>query len=161
MSLRVTLRDRMMVVWAGEPWHGLSSKALLSDVTAAEAAARVVPGVQTIWETTLHILAWTEEVTARLGGTGGGIPARGDWPAVTDASEAGWAATLEALRTARYALLAALEKAHEEDLFLQVPKAANSSGHAMTRAQTVAGLIDHDLYHLGQVALLKKAQRTK
>jgi uncharacterized damage-inducible protein DinB len=161
MSLRVTLRERMMVEWAGEPWHGHSSKALLADVTAAEASTRVVPGVQTIWETVHHLLAWTEEVTARLGGAGGGVPSRGDWPAVTDASEAGWTATQESLKAARYALLAAIERSHEEDLYLQVSKAATSAGHAMTRAQTVAGLIDHDIYHLGQIALLKKAMRFK
>ena len=161
MSLRVTFKERMMIEWAGEPWHGQSSKALLADVTAAEAAMRGVPGVQTIWETVNHLLAWTEEVTARMGGAGSGAPVRGDWPPVTDISDAAWAATLEALKTARYALLAAIDKAHEEDFYLQVAKSANSTGYAMTRAQTVAGLIDHDIYHLGQIALLKKAIRTK
>lgn len=163
MSLRVTLRDRMMIVWAGEPWHGASSKAILADVTAAEASARPVAGAQTIWESVLHMLAWTEEVTARLGGSGGGAPASGDWPPVADSSDAAWAATLESLRTARYALLAALEKSHEEDLYLQVPKVSQGAdgggSHGMTRAQTLAGLIDHDIYHLGQIAMLKKIQR--
>jgi uncharacterized damage-inducible protein DinB len=165
MSLRVTLRDRMMIVWAGEPWHGSSSKAILADVTAEEAAARVIAGGQTIWETTLHMLAWTEEVTTRLKGAGGGAPSRGDWPAVTDQSVAAWAATLESLKTARYALLEALDKSHEEELYLQVAKQAKgvdgSASQGMTRAQTVAGLIDHDLYHLGQIAMLKKVQRVK
>ena len=165
MSLRVTLRERMMVVWAGEPWHGKSSKAILADVTAAEAAERVMPGAPTIWESTLHQLAWTEEVAARLAGGGGQIPAHGDWPAVpavADTTDAAWAATQESLKSARYALLAALEKAHEEDLFLQVPKSVTGEGgSSMTRAQTVAGLIDHDIYHMAQVAMLKKVMRSR
>ncbi|MCX5765337.1 MAG: DinB family protein [Gemmatimonadetes bacterium] len=162
MSLRVTLRERMMVVWAGEPWHGKSSKAILADVTAAEAATRVIPGAQTIWEGTLHQLAWTEEVAARLTGGGGPVPTRGDWPTVAETNDAAWAATLESLKAARYALLAALEKAHEEELFLQVPKSVSGEGgSSMTRAQTVAGLIDHDIYHMAQIAMLKKVMRSR
>jgi uncharacterized damage-inducible protein DinB len=159
MSLRVTFKERMMVQWAGEPWHGKSSKALLADITAEEASRRVFEGVQTIWETVHHMLAWTEEVTTRLGGAGAGTPARGDWPTVTDTSAQAWEATQEALRTARYALLEAVDKSHEEDFYLQVSKAANSTGHGVTKAQTLTGLIDHDIYHLGQIAMLKKALR--
>jgi len=162
MSLRATLRERLLNIWAGEPWYGSASKAILEDISADEAAAHPLAGAQSIWETTLHMVAWTEEATARIRGNHPGTPARGDWPAVTDTSAAAWKAATDNLRTARYALLEAIEKAHEEDLYLQVGK-PGEAGHATphTRAQTAAGLVEHDVYHLGQIAMLKKALRKK
>lgn len=160
MSLRATLRERLITVWAGEPWYGSSSKQILEDVTAAEAAAHPLAGAQSIWEATLHMLAWTEEVTSRLAGGAKKSPARGDWPKVTDTSPASWSAVTGELRAARYALLDALEKSHEEQLFTPVAEApGKSEGHKATRAETISGLAEHDVYHLGQIAMLKKALR--
>jgi len=162
MSLRATLREHLVTVWAGEPWYGSSSKKILEDVTAAEAAAHPLAGAQSIWETTLHMLAWTEEATSRLGGGVKSEPRRGDWPKVADPSPAAWSAVTDELRAARYALLEALEKTHEEQLFTPVAlPAGQTEGHKSTRAETVAGLAEHDVYHLGQIAMLKKALRAK
>lgn len=160
MSLRATLHDRLMIVWAGEPWHGSSSKKILEDVSASEAVQRPLAGAQSIWECTNHLIAWTEEVTARLAGAPGKAPVRGDWPAASDSSSEAWTATLGQLKAARLALLAAIEKSHEEDLYIQIAKLPDGAPTTpMTRAQTVSGLIDHDIYHLGQIAMLKKAIR--
>src|SRR3990170_5530175 len=62
MSLRATLRDHLLTIWAGEPWYGSPSKKILEDVTAAEASAHPLAGAQSIWEATLHMVAWTEEI---------------------------------------------------------------------------------------------------
>ena len=160
MSLRATLHDRLMTVWAGDPWHGSSSKKILEDITAAEATQRPLVGVQSIWECTQHLIAWTEEVTERISGASGKAPTRGDWPAIADTSAAAWSATLADLKAARLALLAAIEKSHEEELYSVVAKASDGAPSSpMTRAQTISGLIDHDIYHLGQIAMLKKAIR--
>ena len=61
-----------------------------------------------------------------------------------------------------HALLEALEKAHEENLYMQVLKTgAASEETSRTRAETISGLAEHDIYHLGQIAMLKKALRMK
>lgn len=160
MSLRATIRDHLVNVWAGEPWYGSSTKKILEDVTAVEAAAHPLAGAQSIWETTMHMVAWTEEVTSRVRGNLAKAPDIGDWPPVTDTSPAAWTATTDRLRAARYALLEAIEKAHEEDLYTQVGAHAGANANdKVTRAQTATGLADHDVYHIGQVALLKKALR--
>jgi uncharacterized damage-inducible protein DinB len=162
MSLRATIRDHLLSVWAGDPWYGSSSKTILADVSASEAAARPLAGVQSIWETTLHMVAWTEEATSRIRGNRAKAPDRGDWPAVTDRSDAAWTAATDDLRAARYALLEALEKAHEEDLYMLVGAHLDEGSTAkVTRAQTASGVAEHDVYHLGQIALLKKALRAK
>jgi uncharacterized damage-inducible protein DinB len=159
MSLRATLRDRLLNVWVGTPWHGASSKQIHSDITAPEAAARPIPGVQTIWETTLHMIAWTEEVANRLNGKPARDPDRGDWPSMPDPTAEKWTETISQLGAARQSVLDALEKAHEEDLYMMVPKGENGVSTGTTRSATASGLIEHDVYHLGQIALLKKALR--
>jgi uncharacterized damage-inducible protein DinB len=159
MSLRATLRDRLLKVWVGTPWHGASSKHIHSDITAAEAAARPIPGVQTIWETTLHMIAWTEEVASRLAGKSARDPDRGDWPPMPDPTAETWTETIAQLGAARQSVLDALEHAHEEDLYMMVAKGDSASSSGATRAATASGLIEHDVYHLGQIALLKKALR--
>jgi uncharacterized damage-inducible protein DinB len=162
MSLRATIREHLLTIWAGDPWYGASSKKILEDVTAAEAAARPLAGAQTIWETTLHMTAWAEEASSRLSGNASKSPDRGDWPKVTDTSMSAWTAATDALRAARYALLEVLEKSHEEDLYVQVLKTDAASAEAnRTRGETVSGLAEHDIHHLGQIAMLKKALRAK
>lgn len=161
MSLRNTLRDKMLTVWVGEPWYGASSKAIHADISAAEASARPVAGVQNIWETTLHMVAWTEEAASRVRGNEAREPERGDWPPMPDATTELWNETIAQLGAARQELLDALEKVHEEDLYTQVSRAQGTHGSRNTRAQTASGLLEHDIYHLGQIALLKKAVRAK
>jgi uncharacterized damage-inducible protein DinB len=162
MSVRANLSQKLLTVWNGEPWYGSSSSAILSGVTASEALARPFAGVQTIWETLLHMTAWTEETTSRLGGAESKQPARGDWPPVTGTTQDEWMAAQGELLAARKALLAVIENSHEESLYLQVPKKGETGhGSGATRANTVNGLADHDVYHLGQIALLKKAARAK
>jgi uncharacterized damage-inducible protein DinB len=106
--------------------------------------------------------AWAEEASSRLSGNASKSPDRGDWPKVTDTSMSAWTAATDALRAARYALLEVLEKSHEEDLYVQVLKTDAASAEAnRTRGETVSGLAEHDIHHLGQIAMLKKALRAK
>jgi uncharacterized damage-inducible protein DinB len=162
MSIRANLSQKFLTVWNGEPWYGSSSSAILKGVTAAEALAHPLPGAQSIWETLLHITAWTEETASRMSGAESKEPARGDWPAVKGSTDADWLAAQTDLLNARKALLALIEKSHEESMFLQVPKNSHT-GHDSnaTRADTLNGLADHDVYHLGQIAILKKSLKAR
>jgi uncharacterized damage-inducible protein DinB len=155
VSVKQNLGQRLLTIWNGQPWHGSSSSAILKGVTADEALAHPLPGAQSIWETLMHMVAWTEETTSRMSGGESKSPVRGDWPKVAGSSQEEWMAAQGELLAARKALLAALDSAHEESFFMQVPK--DGSGSGSTRAETVSGLADHDVYHLGQIALLKKS----
>lgn len=158
MSVRANLGQKLLAVWNGDPWYGSSSSTILAGVTAEEALAHPLPSAQSIWETVLHMTAWTEETTSRLSGGESKSPSRGDWPPVNGSTQDEWMAAQGELLAARKALLESIEKSHEESLYLQVPKKGDV-GHATgaTRAVTVSGLADHDVYHLGQIALLKKS----
>jgi uncharacterized damage-inducible protein DinB len=161
MSLRATLSRRLQEIWTGTPWYGDPSARILDGITADVAARRFLPGTHTIWEIVLHMTAWTEEVATRVRGVGSKPPDRGDWPKMPEASPEAWAATLADLQQARRQLLAEIEATHEEDFHLHVKSFKDpSTDTGASRAHTVTGLIEHDAYHLGQIALLKKASRS-
>jgi len=145
----------------GPAWHGPALLELLADVTPEEAHARVVADAHTIAELAEHALAWIEEVTKRLGGATAGTPVRGDWPEQKDHSANAWRARIDSLRVAGEeldALLATLPADRLLDVVavreLDAPDIAGVRYTVMLQ-----GLAQHNAYHGGQVALLKKALR--
>jgi uncharacterized damage-inducible protein DinB len=158
MSVRSNLSQQLLTVWNGDPWYGPSSSSVFAGITADEALAHPLPGTHGIWEILMHMIAWTEETTSRVNGGDARTPARGDWPAVSGSTQDEWINAQKELLAARKALLEAIEKSHEESMHLPVPKKGETShGPPLTRSHTVSGLAEHDVYHLGQISLLKKA----
>ena len=144
----------------GPAWHGPALLEILGDVTAQEAHAHVVADTHTIAELAEHCLAWIEEVTQRLGGAVAGEPTRGDWPEQTDRSASAWRARLDSLRVAGDTLDALLATFPAERLLDIVAGQADPSvGGGMRFTVTLHGLAQHNAYHGGQIALLKKALR--
>jgi uncharacterized damage-inducible protein DinB len=139
------------------PWHGSSVADILADVDASLATQRPVDGAHTIWEIVLHMTGWVREVVRRLGGAPPGVPPEGDWPPVGPASADAWQRTRADLAAAHEELLAALARFSPAHLYdtIQAPGAAPQD--AVTFYQTVHGLVQHDAYHAGQIALLKRA----
>ena len=74
-----------------------------------------------------------------------------DWPAMPAQSAAAWEAALAALEASHHRLLAAVGALGQSDLEGPVP------GHDYTRYVLVHGVLQHTLYHAGQIALLKRA----
>ena len=142
----------------GEPWHGSSTQSILLGITAAQAAARPLPSAHTIWEIVLHLTAWTHEVGRRLQGRKPQLPDEGDWPAVASTSEAAWGAAQAALSAAHAELLSTLQEFSETRLQDAVDGAREvAAGPGVSYYVTLHGLVQHDAYHSGQIALLKKA----
>jgi uncharacterized damage-inducible protein DinB len=134
-------------------WHGSALADLLGDVTAEQAAERPIRGAHTIWELVLHATAWTEIARERLIGSAKADPTpEEDWPPVpTDRSPDAWRTTLERLKEAHRELAADVEKLGDSDLIGRVP----GKDHAVLTM--LHGIIEHDAYHGGQIAILKKA----
>src|SRR5260370_363081 len=84
--------DQLLQGYAGDPWHGPSTVALLAGVTAEEAAAHPVAGAHSIWELVLHMTAWQNEVRKRLAGKPATFPSEGDWRQPAECSADAWAA---------------------------------------------------------------------
>jgi uncharacterized damage-inducible protein DinB len=149
------ISDQYQRAFNGPAWHGPSVLALLEGVTAAQAAAHPVPGAHSIWELTLHIAAWESACLRRLNGDPAQLSGEEDWPSVDDTSEQSWNMTKQRLIHIHQQLLEAISSTDESRLDL--PIIGERDPEFSSVYVTLHGGIQHDLYHAGQIAILKKA----
>lgn len=155
------IRDEIRRSYRGPAWHGPALLETLAGTTAAEALRHPVEGAHSAAELLLHCLAWTEEVTRRLGGADAALPERGDWPPVPELDDGAWAALREELAGAADSLDRALADLPAERLRERVggPEHDPPLGSGIRFDVMLHGLAQHNAYHGGQVALLTRALR--
>jgi len=142
----------------GDAWHGTPLRQLLSDIDYSHASARPFEGAHTIWEIVLHMTAWKNEVRRRLGGAPAGTPPEGDWPPPAPANPQSWCEATDALEDAHRALIGVIAPMPDSQLFTPTNDPRESeSGIGVTYYVLLHGIVQHDVYHSGQIALLKKA----
>ena len=150
-SLRIA--DQLRRAFGGDAWHGSPLSELVAGITAEQACARPLPSAHSIWELVLHIDVYvrvafeaTEGVAMpKLYGTAK------DWPAVTDDSEAAWLTAKDRLFQNAERLAQSIEKFDDAKLQDIVP------GRPYDFYFLFHGIVQHSLYHGGQIAMLKKA----
>jgi uncharacterized damage-inducible protein DinB len=146
------IKSQLRRAYEGPAWHGPSLKELLSDVTAEKAARRPLGLAHSIWELVNHIGAWERIVRLRITSPPAVEPSdEENFPPVNDTSEAAWAETLVRLEEGNRALRDTIAELDEARLADMVP------GTEYNVYFMLHGVIQHDLYHAGQIALLKKA----
>ena len=152
------LRRELDATFDGDPWYGLAVSRILEGIDPSKAAAHPVKGAHSIWELVAHMTAWVNETNRRLGGGAHGTPVEGDWPAVRSTTPDSWSAARSALRQAHADLARTLTAIDDVDLGRQVAGAqVDAAGQPVTFYQTAVGVLQHDAYHAGQIALLKRA----
>ena len=160
-SSRELLIEELRHAHGGDPWHGPSRRHVLADVTAADAARQPGAGAHSIWELVLHMRAWTDEVARRLTEGNPRLPDEGDWPAVGEPSADAWAATLQSLDVAHERLVDLLRVVPPERLDERVGGGRDAPlGAGVTYRAMLHGLAQHDAYHTGQIAILKRIARS-
>jgi hypothetical protein len=146
------LEEQLRRVLEGEAWHGPSVLEVLSGLSAAQAASHPITGAHSIWEIVLHIGSDYDLVLRRLAGDGRQPTAAEDWPACPASTEENWQRTVEELKRLnkqlRQAVLAFPVERLDELLVPEVPYTAYTQ---------FIGVTQHNLYHAGQLALLKRA----
>ncbi|MGC1645236.1 MAG: DinB family protein [Candidatus Sulfotelmatobacter sp.] len=147
------IADQLRRVFDGDAWHGDSLFEILEGVTAAQAAARPIAGAHSIWELVLHIAAWDGAVLRRLGGAAVELSDAENFPRVTDVGEAAWRSALAQVRRVHEELVAAVAGLSDSRLYEMVP---GKQGAHYTFYYMLHGVAQHELYHAGQIALLKK-----
>jgi uncharacterized damage-inducible protein DinB len=125
-------------------WHGPNLRGSLRGVTARQAARRPGRGRHNIWEIAVHAAYWKYVVWRRItGATRGSFPLEGsNWfTRPVDATERAWRADL-----------ALLDRMHR-----QLRKAVDEEGvRGATRDFLLTGIVAHDVYHAGQIQLIKR-----
>lgn len=146
------IADQLTRSLSGRAWHGSSLDELLQTVDAETAAAHPIGDAHSIWEIVLHLTAWTEVVHRRLLGERiDDLPAARDWPAVGRPSATAWREQRERLASATATLRDALLALADERLS-EAPAGGRDSVYVHLH-----GLVQHNAYHGGQIAMLKKA----
>jgi uncharacterized damage-inducible protein DinB len=137
---------------SGPMWHGPALADLLEEVTAEQAASHPIRGAHSIWELVLHVTAWTEIARARLAGSVQADPTpEEDWPPVRDTSAEAWRSAKERLKDAHRELAEEVSGLDDAVLISRLP------GKDHTALVMYHGIIEHDAYHGGQIAIIRKA----
>ncbi len=143
--------DQLKRALEGPAWHGPALLDVLDGVGAAQACRRPIANAHTIWEIVLHIPVWDDAVRRRALGEKVEVTPAQDWPAVADTSEAAWRRAVEGLKVSHRALRAVVG-AFDETRLGQPLVPGGNSGYVQFH-----GAVQHDLYHAGQIAVLRKA----
>jgi uncharacterized damage-inducible protein DinB len=153
MSESACLADQIRRAFDGQAWHGDSLLEMLRDVNAKTAAKRPIKNAHSIWELVLHIAAWDGVALRRTQGTASQLTDRQNFPPVKDTSPAAWKQALATLKSTHIALVDAVATFPESRLLELVP---GKKAKHQTFFYLFSGIVQHELYHAGQIALLKK-----
>jgi len=152
MGEAVRIEDQLTRSFEGKAWHGPSVTDLLLGVDAEAAAARPLPGAHTIWEIVLHMSVWQDVVRRRLEGERiDTVSTEDDWPAVGEPGKTAWGEAMRRLHNGHERLRASVGRLDDLRLGDKVPERDHTVYHMLH------GIIQHNLYHAGQIAILRKA----
>jgi len=158
VSVTAQIAEQLRRAFDGSAWHGPSMLQLLEDVDAETAAAKLFPNVHSIWELVLHTAVWDRAVRRRIGGQTTQPKGKRNFPPVPKSSsaaarQAAWGKAVSLLTRTHADLIRAVSALPEERLRDHVP------GKRYDISFMLHGVLQHELYHAGQIAILKKAHR--
>lgn len=150
MSEKANIVENLKRLQEGNAWYGPSLREILVGVTAEKAAAKPIPGFHTIWELVLHIAVWENAFIRRLEGHPMDQPDEGDFPPVKETTAEAWAQTVKYLETTHEKLNNTISKLPDSALQETIV------GKDYPVRFMLVGIVQHHVYHAGQIALLKK-----
>lgn len=145
------IADQLRKSLHGPAWHGPALLELISELDFRQALARPLPEAHSIWKIVLHVTSWISATAQALEGQP--MPSddfADDWPAVREQSAAGWQMAVQELEEKGEQLAALVSLLSEERLEEQV------LGRNYSFYFLLHGIAQHNIYHAGQIALLKK-----
>jgi hypothetical protein len=147
------IADQLRRAFGGDAWHGPPLSDILSGITAQQAAKRVLPAAHTIWEVVVHIDVYLSSANSALDGIA--MPhwygTGADWPEVVDSGPNSWAAATQRLFENAEQLARNIESVTDTRLTDVVP------GREYDFYYLLHGIVQHSLYHAGQIAMLKNS----
>ena len=140
-------------LFEGSPWIDINIMSTLGEISAKEAATKIFPNFNSIWEIVNHVASWRETVLKRIGGEEVEAPEDNYFSYIRDRAEPSWQTSKDRLHNTEEEWLKAIKKMKKKDL-QQVYDAS-----PFTINELVNGILQHDAYHLGQIRLLAKMIR--
>jgi hypothetical protein len=151
----VQLLEILARAYDRKSWHGTNLRGSIRGLDLATAAHRPAPGRHNIWELVVHAAYWKYVVWRKLSGEKRGtFPLEGsNWfprPLARDDGEQAWKRDVALLGQMHAQLVERVAALADKDLD-RVPR-----GSTVSLFELVAGVAAHDLYHAGQIQLIKK-----
>ena len=137
-------------------WHGTNLRGSIRGLSLKELLWRPRPKRHNIWEIAIHCAYWKYAVWRRITGAPKGMFPRvpSDWPKIAAKPDLKqWKTDLALLEEWHKALRIEIAKFPPSKLGNK-PKSSRVS-----YIKTIYGVSSHDLYHAGQIQLLKRLQR--
>jgi uncharacterized damage-inducible protein DinB len=137
-------------------WHGTNLRGSIRGITARQAVWRPARARHNIWELVVHAAYWKYICVRRFtGGTRGSFPLAGsNWFERNDAAdERGWKKDVALLDEQHRQLRAVVEALSPRQLD-ETPR-----GSKVSNFDLLSGIAAHDLYHAGQIQILKRLQK--
>ena len=146
------IAEQLRRAFEGDAWHDPAVLELLEDVDAATAAAKPLLDVHSIWELVLHIAAWDGAACRRLAGEKWQPEGAANFPLVPKRpTEGAWRKCVAHSKKTHGVLVKTVAALPESRLRERVP------GKKYDFCHMLHGVAQHELYHAGQIAILKKA----
>jgi hypothetical protein len=155
-----TLLEMIDQAYDHRAWHGTNLKGSIRGVTAKEAAWRPGATRHNVWELVVHAAYWKYTVRRRiLGEKRGSFPLEGsNWferPQGKRADVGAWKADVALLADTHATLRAAVATLSSRDL------RTRRKGSPFDMRALVVGIAAHDLYHTGQIQMVKRLMRSR
>jgi uncharacterized damage-inducible protein DinB len=145
------IADQLRRAFEGDAWHGPALLELLGEVDAATAAAQPLADVHSIWELMLHIAAWDGAALRRLGRKKTQLKGTANFPLVPKPTQTAWREAIAHAKRTHDLLVKTVAALPGSRLRERVPGKKYDFYHMLH------GVVQHELYHAGQIAILKKA----
>jgi hypothetical protein len=144
------IADQLVRAFEGDTWTGRSIREIVAGFTPEQAASRPIPGANSAWEIVGHIGAWLATTRARVAGQPAEPTPEENFPAATAVTLEAWQGVWRGVESEYRGLAREIEALPDERLEDRVP------GRDYPVYHLLHGVIQHSLYHAGQLVVLAK-----
>jgi len=151
------LYNQLSTALYGHAWYGQPVYNIIDGLSVDSAYEKLLGTSHSIAAILMHMLSWTEEVISRMQGNVAAEPAGGDWPDVGESSEQGLQQLVSNFKLVNVELLQLISDFPEDKWCAPVNDPREIySGYESSYEALVVGLIEHHVYHVGQIVLINK-----
>lgn len=146
-----SLIDQMQTNYEGSPWYGNSFVEIMDGIESDLAFWEPNPGAHSIAQLVWHIVYWRQSLIKRLAGDTlykGSMKSMENWYTKEKLMETGWESIKFRFANSQHEMVSLLQK--QNDSLLE-----EAYSEKATFRDLILGILQHDLYHMGQVAYLK------
>ena len=160
-SLIEQIQQHFYNIHRGRNWFGQSYLTKLQDMDVSHYFTRPQPEVHSVAELISHGTAWRKDAVVKIKTGKGELTEMSpdDWPVLESLKKKGWDKIFEEYTESVDMFLALLQQ--KDDEFLETEYIDPEFGGKYPFSFTVNGILQHDLYHLGQLGLVIRMLRER